>query len=147
MSFWNEVEMKSSRAHVAKFYRRLRLICSVWRASTFSVFKIDWNCNSWVYYTIFFGSVLYLGTFGGINFQLFVNYFVWPRITDEGSVPEMCIWSILLIKSALKWFIHLSRSLFLIKNWMLILVLLCENECQRWDASRYIKARIPTLRY
>ena len=27
------------------------------------------------------------------------------------------------------------------KNWMLILVLLCENECQRWDASRYIKAR------
>ena len=29
----------------------------------------------------------------------------------------------------------------LLKNWMLILVLLCENECQRWDASRYIKAR------
>ena len=27
------------------------------------------------------------------------------------------------------------------KNWMLILVLLCENERQRWDASRYIKAR------
>ena len=27
------------------------------------------------------------------------------------------------------------------KNWMLILVLLCENECQRWDASRCIKAR------
>ena len=27
------------------------------------------------------------------------------------------------------------------KNWMLILVLLCENERQRWDTSRYIKAR------
>ena len=24
-----------------------------------------------------------------------LNYFVWPRITDEGSVPEMRIWSIL----------------------------------------------------
>ena len=35
------------------------------------------------------------------------------RITDEGSVPEMRIWSILLIKSDLKWCTHLSRSLFL----------------------------------
>ena len=51
--------------------------------------------------------------FLGINFQPFVNYFVWPRITDEGSVPEMRIWSILLIKSDLKWCIHVSRSLFL----------------------------------
>ena len=33
------------RAHVAKFYGRLRLICSVWRASKVSVFKIDRNCN------------------------------------------------------------------------------------------------------
>ena len=31
-----------------------------------------------------------------------VNYFVWLRITDEGSVPEMRIWSILLIESDLK---------------------------------------------
>ena len=23
-----------------------------------------------------------------------LNYFVWLRITDEGSVPGMCIWSI-----------------------------------------------------
>ena len=36
---------ESPRAHVAKFYGRLRLIRSVWRASKFSVFKIDWNCN------------------------------------------------------------------------------------------------------
>ena len=27
-------------------------------------------------------------------------------------VPELCIWSILLIKSDLKWCLHLSRSLF-----------------------------------
>ena len=32
---------------------------------------------------------------------------------NEGSLPEMRIWSMLLIKSELKWCIHLSRSLFL----------------------------------
>ena len=37
--------------------------------------------------------------------------------------------------------------LTLFKNWMLILVLLCENECQRWDASRYIKARSEAQRF
>ena len=36
----------------------------------------------------------------------FLNYFVWLRITDEGSVPDMRIWSILLMKSDLKWCIH-----------------------------------------
>ena len=36
----------------------------------------------------------------GHFFNLF-NYFLWLRITDEGSIPEMRIWSILLIKSAL----------------------------------------------
>ena len=35
------------------------------------------------------------------------------RITDEGLIPGMHIWFILLIKSDLKWCIHLSRSLFL----------------------------------
>ena len=34
-----------------------------------------------------------------------------------------------------------------LKNWMLILVLLCENERQRWDASRYIKARSEAQRF
>ena len=100
------------RAHVAKFYSRLRLIYSVCRASKFSVFKIDWNCNSvilWVYYAIPFGFSLYLGTFGASIFNHF-NFFVWLRITDEGSVPEMRIWSILLIKSDLKWCIHLSSG-------------------------------------
>ena len=43
----------------------------------------------------------------------FFNYFLWLRITDEGSIPEMRIWPILLIKSDLKWCIHLSRSLYL----------------------------------
>ena len=30
---------------IAKFYGRLRLIRSIWRASIFSVLKINWNCN------------------------------------------------------------------------------------------------------
>ena len=34
-----------------------------------------------------------------------------------------------------------------LKNWMLILVLLCENERQRWDASRYIKAKRSAFMY
>ena len=47
-----------------------------------------------------------------------LDYFVWLRITDEGSVPEMRIWSVLLIESDLKWCIHLSRSLFLYFNYL-----------------------------
>ena len=50
--------------------------------------------------------------FLGVTFQL-VNYFVWLMITDEGLVPEMSIWSILLIKSDLKLCINLSSSLFI----------------------------------
>ena len=52
------------------------------------------------------------GTFWASLFNFF-NYFVWLRITDEGSVPETRIWSILLIKSDFKWCIHLKRSLLL----------------------------------
>ena len=51
-----------------------------------------------VYYSIPFGFSLYLVTFGASLINFF-NYFVWLRITDEGSVPEMRIWSILLINS------------------------------------------------
>ena len=61
---------------------------------------------------------LYLGTFGASIFNHFFNYFVWLRITDESSVPEMRIWSILEIKSDLKWCIDLSRSLFLYFNYL-----------------------------
>ena len=53
----------------------------------------------------------------GITVHL-LNYIVWIRITDEGRIPEMRIWSILLIKSDLKWCIHLSRRLFLNFNFM-----------------------------
>ena len=101
---------ESPRARVAKFYGRLRLIRSVLRASKFSVLKLTEIVILWVYYPIPFGFSS-IRHFLGITFQR-LTYFVWLRITDEGSVPEMRIWSILLIKSDLKWCIHLSRSLF-----------------------------------
>ena len=63
------------------------------------------------YYTIPFGFTLFRHIW--VIIFNFWNYFVWLRITDEGSLSEMGIWSILLIKSDLKWCIHLSRSLFL----------------------------------
>ena len=51
-----------------------------------------------------------------VFFFSIINFFVWRRITDEGSVPEIRWWSILLIKSELKWCIYLSISLFLFFN-------------------------------
>ena len=68
----------------------------------------------WVYYTIPFGFSLFWH-FRASLLNVW-NYFVWLRITDEGSVPEMRIWSILLTISGLKWCIHLSRSLFIWKT-------------------------------
>ena len=59
-----------------------------------------------------FSPRLPLGTFSILLFS-FSNYIVWLMTTDEGSVPVMRIWSILLIKSALKCCKHLSGGLFL----------------------------------
>ena len=115
---------ETQRAHFVKFYSRLRLICSVWRASKFSVFKIEWNCNSVGLLHHPFWLQFVIRHFCDIIFRPFCNYFAWLRITDEGSVPEMRIWSILLINSDLKWCIHLSRSLFLYFN-HLKMFLLC----------------------
>ena len=71
-------------------------------------FKIDWNCN--------FGFSMFW--YFRVNVFNFGNIFVWRRITDEGSLPEMRIWSMLLDKPDLKWCIHLSRSLFLYFNYL-----------------------------
>ena len=51
--------------------------------------------------------------FSGNHFQLLNPHRLAIGITAEGSLPEMRIWSILLINSYLKWCINLSRSLFL----------------------------------
>ena len=102
---------ESPTAHVAKFCCRLRLIRSVLRASKFSVIKLIKIVILWVYYTIPVGFGFF-GHFWDNTFQ-FLKLLFWLRITDEGSVPKMRIWSILLIQSDSKWCIHLSRSLFL----------------------------------
>ena len=98
------------RAHVAKFYGRLRLIRSVLRASNFPCLKFLEIVILWVYYAIPFGFTLFRH-FWAYIFN-FLKYVLRLRITDEGSVPEMRIWSISLIQYDLKLCIHLSRSLF-----------------------------------
>ena len=84
---------ESPRAQIAKFYGRLRLFRSVLRASKFSELKLIEIVILWVYNTIPYGFSLFRH-FLDITFQLF-KCFVWLRITDEGSVPEMRKWSIL----------------------------------------------------
>ena len=72
----------------------------------------------WVYYTIPFGFNLFWHFLASLcNFW---SYYVWLRITDEGSIPEMRIWSILLITSVLKWCMYLSKSRFLNLRWCII---------------------------
>ena len=87
-------------------------------ASTFSVLElIEIVLILWVYYTMPLGFILY-GHFLGASIYNIWNYFVWFTITNEGSVPSMRIWFILLIKSDLKWFIHLSRSILSYFNFL-----------------------------
>ena len=123
---------ESPRTHVAKFYGRLRLIRSVLRASKFSVLKLIEIVILSVYYTILFCFSLFRHYWASLfNFY---NFFLWLRITDEGSVPEMRIWSILLIKSVQKWCMHLSRSLFFIFQLL--------GECHRWWTSKSPRAHV-----
>ena len=69
-----------------------------------------------------------LGNFGH-PLSTFFNYFVWLGITDEGSVPEMRRWSILLIKSD--------------SNGAYILVEVSCYLCEQWY-SQYLYMYIPT---
>ena len=80
------------------------------RASKVSALKLK------VSYTIPFSLSLFW-YFWGTTFN-FLNYFVWLRITDEGSVSEKRICSILIGKYDFKWCIHLSRSLFFYLNFI-----------------------------
>ena len=109
-------EPESPRVHIAKFYGQRRLIRSVLRASTFSLFKLNWNCNSvgLLRTQSLLASACFVA-YGSFLFN-FKNY--WLRITYEDSVPEMHSLSILLIKYYLKWCIRLSRSLFLFFSYL-----------------------------
>ena len=72
-------------------------------------------CKTYRLTTISFGfSLLWLFWF--ITFQLLKLLWL-VKYHWYGSVPEMWLWSILSIKSGLKWCIHLSRSLFLYSYW------------------------------
>ena len=55
------------------------------------------------------------------NWCITFYYFIWLRTTCEGSVPEMRIWFILLMKSDFKWCtcIHLSKIFFSCFNYLI----------------------------
>ena len=59
------------------------------RASTFSVLKLIEIVILWVNYAVSFSFSLFRH-FWSLFFN-FLNFIVWLRITDEGSVPEMRI--------------------------------------------------------
>ena len=80
------------RAHVAKF--DFGLFKAFGEHQNFKCLKLI-EIVLWVYYTIPFGFSLFKH-FWSLLFQLFILH-VWLRITDEGSVPEMRIWSISLM--------------------------------------------------
>ena len=124
--WWTRV---SSKAHVAMFYVRLQLIRSVLRASKFSVLKFIEIVILWIYYM---ASLLASASFGTFVTSLFnfLNYFVWLMITDEGSVPEMRIWSILLMKSVE----YTSWSLFIFQ------LLHSLGECHCWWTRESLRA-------
>ena len=65
----------SLRAHVAKFYGRLRLICSVLRASKFAVLKLIEIVILWVYYTIPFCFIFFRHFWDIIYFSTFSTTF------------------------------------------------------------------------
>ena len=61
------------------------------------MFKLIVIVILWVYNTIPFGFNLFWHFLDIISQLWYYFQIVWLRITDEGSVPEMRIWSILLI--------------------------------------------------
>ena len=48
----------------------------------------------------------------GHQFSTFKTTSIWLRVTDKGAIPEMRIWPILLMKSDLKWCIHIKRDFY-----------------------------------
>ena len=86
------------------------LLC-VLRASKFSGLKLIEIVILRVYYTIPFGSSFF--RYFWHYFSTFWTTFFGKGSLTSGSIPEMRIWSILVIKSDLKWCIHLNRSLYL----------------------------------
>ena len=90
--------------------------------TTFFTLHMAMHIGNWfwlhVYWSWLPGRIcIYFTNIYVISSKLYcLQNFVWTNQTiinfNEGSVPEMRIWPILLIKSDLKWCIYLSRSLF-----------------------------------
>ena len=83
------------------------MIRSLLRASKFSVLKLIVIVIFGFITPSLLASVYDVCPFWASLFN-FLNYNVLVRITDEGSILEIHIWSILLIKTALKWCIEVS---------------------------------------
>ena len=82
------------------------VVRSVWRASKLFVLKLIENGILWVYHTIPVGFSLFWHFWQ--PFCNVLNYFVWLRITDEGSgTRNTHIWSILLFKFEWIWCINI----------------------------------------
>ena len=91
-----------------RYLLRIHFLCSIREQETLTP-SGTWSCPIWDFVCYIY--LLYL--YNWVYISNFLNYFLWLRITDEVSVPEMRIWSISLIESDLKWCIHLRRSLFI----------------------------------
>ena len=87
---------------------------------------ILWDC-----YTFPFG-LSFFRNLSSLFFKFFI-YFPCLGITDEGSIPEMRIWSILYIESDSKWCMHLSRSLFVFQ---------LLGECHCWWTKEFPGAHV-----
>ena len=113
--------MSPPRAHIADFNYRLRLIRIVWEHqnrpyNNWFKFKFCGFITPYVLASACFGTFV-------SNIFYFWNHFVWRRMTDVGSLPEMRIWSIFLIKSDSKLCIHLSKgSLYISTTWWVALL-------------------------
>ena len=128
MSQWTN---EFPRAHVAKFYCWVRLIRSVLRASKFSVLKLIEIVILWFLTPSVLASA-YVGTFRPSFSTLKLLYLTtdhWRGTSTlskiekvprgiRGEKSKIRIWYIVLVKSDLKWCIHLRRSLFLYFNYL-----------------------------
>ena len=66
----------------------------------FGWFKTESNLFMLCNFGFFFYTIQLASTCFGVNQASHSNlYYVWLRITDEDSIPEMNIWSVLLIQS------------------------------------------------
>ena len=74
-------------------YRQFNLISTKFTVSVLAKTLCCISTTWWMSLPFGFSLFFFFCAFGTSLFN-FWNYLFWPRITDEGSIPEMCIWSI-----------------------------------------------------